>query len=71
LAVQTARRIATLLLCAAAEQLMVRRADETKPYPADKARGGEIMLRSRSQQLIFLAGLVGAVILVLVLGFLR
>jgi len=50
---------------------MAGRADEPKPYPADKARGGEIILRSRGRRLIFFAGLVGAVVLVLVLGFLR
>ena len=36
------------------------------PYPAEKARGGEIILRSRTQRIIFIAGLAGAV----VLGFL-
>jgi hypothetical protein len=36
------------------------------PYPAEKARGGEIILRSRTRRIIFLAGLAGAV----VLGFL-
>ncbi len=50
---------------------MDRHEDEPKPYPADKARGGEIILRSRGRRLIFLAGLVGAFLLVLVLGFLR
>jgi hypothetical protein len=70
LALQAARRIATLLLCAAPEQLMAgRAADDPKPYPADKARGGEIILRARGGRLIFLAGLIGA--MVLVLGFLR
>jgi hypothetical protein len=36
------------------------------PYPAEKARGGEIILRSRMRRIIFIAGLAGAV----VLGFL-
>jgi hypothetical protein len=33
------------------------------PYPAEKARGGEIILRSRTRRIIFIAGLVGAVLL--------
>jgi hypothetical protein len=32
-------------------------------YPADKARGGEIILRSRTQRAIFIAGLAGAILL--------
>ncbi len=32
-------------------------------YPAEKARGGEIILRSRARRIIFIAGLAGAVIL--------
>ena len=38
-----------------------------EPYPAEKARGGEIILRTRARRMIFIAGLVGAVVLVLVL----
>jgi hypothetical protein len=38
----------------------------SNPYPAKKARGGEIILRSRTRRIIFIAGLAGAV----VLGFL-
>ena len=38
-----------------------------EPYPAEKARGGEIILRTRTRRMIFIAGLVGAVVLVLVL----
>jgi len=37
------------------------------PYPAEKARGGEIILRTRTQRLIFVAGLLGAGILGLIL----
>ncbi len=48
---------------------MTRREDE--PYPGEKARGGEIVLRSRAQRAIFIGGLVGAVLLVVVLGLLR
>ena len=38
------------------------------PYPAEDARGGEIILRSRMQRTIFVAGLVGAVLLGLLLS---
>jgi len=41
--------------------------DEPPPYPAEQARGGEIILRTRTQRMIFIAGLAGAVILVLLL----
>ena len=40
---------------------------EPQPYPADKARGGEIILRTPTRRFIFIAGLVGAVLLVLLL----
>jgi hypothetical protein len=36
-------------------------------YPADKARGGEIILRRKWQRAVFVAGLAGAVVLVLLL----
>ncbi len=36
-------------------------------YPAEKARGGEIILRKRWQRYVFISGLVGAMLLVLVL----
>ena len=39
-----------------------------KPYPADKARGGEIILRTPLQRWVFIAGLAGAVLLVLALA---
>ena len=38
------------------------------PYSAEDARGGEIILRSRMQRTIFVAGLVGAVLLGLLLS---
>ncbi len=41
---------------------------DQKPYPAEKARGGEIILNSPFRRAIFLAGLIGAFILVLVLA---
>ena len=42
-------------------------AHEPPPYPAEKARGGEIILRTRARRVIFIASLAGAVILVLLL----
>jgi uncharacterized integral membrane protein len=41
------------------------------PYPAEKASGGEIVLKTRARRMVFAAGLVGAVVLVLVLVFVR
>ena len=41
------------------------------PYPAEKARGGEIILKTPARRAIFLAGLIGAVLLVLILALLR
>jgi hypothetical protein len=35
------------------------------PYPAEKARGGTIILRTRAQRVVFIAGLVGIVLVVL------
>ena len=42
-----------------------------EPYPADKARGGEIILKKPWQRGIFIAGLGGAVVLVLILKKIR
>jgi hypothetical protein len=44
---------------------------EPAPYPAEKARGGEIILKTPARRAIFLAGLVGAVLLVLILALIR
>jgi hypothetical protein len=44
------------------------------PYPAEKARGGEIILRTPLRRAIFIAGLAGAVVLAILLtlfGLLR
>jgi hypothetical protein len=43
----------------------------TAPYPAEKARGGEIILRTPLRRAIFIAGLAGAVVLALLLAFAR
>jgi len=42
-----------------------------KSYPADKARGGEIILRTPLRRTVFIGGLVGAVVLGLLLAFAR
>jgi hypothetical protein len=44
---------------------------EQKPYPAEKARGGEIILNTPARRAIFLSGLIGAVVLAIVLMFVR
>jgi hypothetical protein len=40
------------------------------PYPAQKARGGEIILTTPLRRAIFLAGLIGAIFLALLLSLL-
>jgi len=40
-------------------------------YPAEKARGGEIILKTPLRRWVFISGLIGAVVLVLILGFIR
>jgi hypothetical protein len=40
------------------------------PYPADKARGAEIELRRPWQRYVFIGGLVGIVVLLVVLRIL-
>jgi hypothetical protein len=37
-----------------------------RPYPSEKARGGEIILRRRWQRIVFIAGLVGVVLVVVI-----
>jgi hypothetical protein len=39
-----------------------QRSSKQPPYPADKARGGEIILQTRLQRIVFVAGLLGVVI---------
>ncbi|MDT3686862.1 MAG: hypothetical protein RO009_17670 [Pseudorhodoplanes sp.] len=43
---------------------------KTEPYPAQKARGGEIILRTPLRRAIFIGGLVGIFLLLLVLRLL-
>jgi hypothetical protein len=40
------------------------------PYPAEKARGGRIVLDTRARRMIFIAGLAGGIIVALLLGLL-
>jgi hypothetical protein len=40
---------------------------DQKPYPAEKARGGEIILNTPLRRAIFLAGLIGAFALVIMM----
>jgi hypothetical protein len=37
-----------------------------KSYPAEKARGGEIILNTPARRAVYMAGLIGAVVLGLV-----
>jgi hypothetical protein len=41
------------------------------PYPAEKARGGEIILRTPLRRLIFVGGLAAAAIVVVLMAFWR
>jgi hypothetical protein len=40
---------------------------ETRPYPAEKARGGEIILRKAWQRAIFILGLAAPFVLLVLL----
>jgi hypothetical protein len=42
---------------------------EPAPYPAEKARGGEIILRTPLRRMIFIGGLIGTVIVALVIAY--
>ena len=44
---------------------------DQKPYPAEKARSGEIILNTPGRRVIFLTGLIGAVVLAVVLMIVR
>jgi len=45
--------------------------DGPRTYPADKARQGDIILRTRTQRIIFIAGLAGMVLAGLVAMFIH
>jgi hypothetical protein len=56
------------------ESIMVREAPAQpapphRPYPAEKARGGAIILRTRAQRVIFIAGLAGVIVLAVLLAW--
>jgi len=42
--------------------------ERASPYPAEKARQGEIILRSTWARVVFMAGLFGGVVIVLALA---
>jgi hypothetical protein len=42
-----------------------------QPYPADQVRGAEIILHTPLRRWVFIGGLVGAIVLVLVLSMIR
>lgn len=44
---------------------------EQKPYPVEKARGGEIVLNTPLRRAIFLTGLIGAVVLIVIMMLVR
>jgi hypothetical protein len=44
---------------------------DQKPYPAEKVRGGEIILTTPLHRAFFLSGLIGAFCLVLILMLVR
>jgi hypothetical protein len=44
---------------------------DQKPYPAEKARGGEIILNTPARRAIFLTGLIGAVVQAVILMIVR
>lgn len=47
-----------------------KRAEDPRPtYSAEKGRQGEIILRTRTQRVILIAGLAGAVLLALAMSF--
>jgi hypothetical protein len=39
---------------------------DQKPYPAEKARGGEVILTTSLRRAIFLSGLTGALVLAII-----
>lgn len=45
-------------------------ADQPNPYPAEKARGGRIILRARWQRIVFIGGLIAAVVIAVIVRWL-
>lgn len=48
--------------------VMIENERAPRPYPAEKARQGEIILKSRWQRVVFIAGLAGILVLGLVMS---
>ena len=48
-------------------QSRMRPVEEPKPYSAERARGGEMVLRRPARRFILIAGFVGLILLVLLL----
>jgi hypothetical protein len=48
-----------------------RNSPSQRAYPAEKARQGEIILKTNVQRAIFIAGFVGLILLALISSFLR
>jgi hypothetical protein len=44
---------------------------DQKPYPAEKARGGEIILNTPFRRAVFLSGPIGAIVLASILMLVR
>lgn len=44
------------------------RKEPPKPYPAEKARGGEIILKTRLSRVIFFTGLFGGFVLMAIVA---
>ena len=51
-------------------QHKMRPVDRPEPYPAEKARGAEIVLRTPARRIIFFGGLIDIVVIVLALRIL-
>ena len=56
------------LLTKMARESPVESPPPSKPYPAEKARGGESILRTKARKAIFIAGLAGCVLLALLVS---
>jgi hypothetical protein len=42
-----------------------------EPYPAEKARGAQIILRTPARKIVFFGGLIGIVLFVFIMQFVR
>jgi hypothetical protein len=46
----------------------MRPVDGPAPYSGNDARGGEIILRTPARRMVFIAGLIGVIVLLVALG---